>query len=328
MKSLLIRTLLTWGLFWPGSHALAETDGRGWRAAAGLIVGGVSGEGRLDAYGGKKRIESLEEKPARYNYEFLFPEARLAYTFHNNITIYADGGLLDGGGIGVRYLFADETRLTLFLPLFLGTSGEVWQDPYLTGKNRKKTDTRLDAAVGLSIDNLWGTFASISYDYQDLSIKNDQAGESLNARLNASEIKQLQRDSQSHRVLVSLPPLTLGEGFYLIGGASYTRTHAEGNANGFIARSADLTLAYEKGRFEIFGQVSGGMAKYRAFNPIFDRRRKDDLNTMSAGITYWQPFNWKHSSLDLLLLSERNDSNINFYDTRTELFTASFSHYF
>ncbi|HEB93831.1 MAG TPA: DUF2860 domain-containing protein [Gammaproteobacteria bacterium] len=328
MKSLFIRALLVLGISWFGSNALAEMEVKGWNAAVGLIVGGVSGEGQLDAYGGKKRIESLDEKPARYNYDFLFPEVQLGYTFENNITIYADGGLLDGGGIGVRYLFADETRLTLSLPLFLGTSGEVWQDPYLTGRDRKKTDARLDAAVGLSIDNLWGTFASISYDYQDLSIKNDQAGESLNARLNASEIKQLQRDSQTHRVLASLPPLTLSDGLYLIGGASYTRTHAEGDANSFIARSADLTLAYEKGRFEIFAQISGAVAKYRTLNPVFDTRRKDDLSTISAGITYWQPFDWKHSSLDLLLVSERNNSNINFYDTSTELLTASFNYYF
>jgi len=99
------------------------------------------------------------------------------------------------------------------------------------------------------------------------------------------------------------------------------RTHAEGNANSFAARSADLTLAYEKGRFEIFGQVSGGVAKYRAMNPVFDIRRKDNLGTISAGITYWKPFNWKYSSLDILLVSGRNSSNINFYESRTELLT-------
>ena len=323
-----IRAVLILGFLLFGSNALADTKEKGWNASVGLIVGGVSGEGQLDAYGGKKRIESLDEKPAHYNYDFLLPEIQLGYTFENNVTIYADGGLLDGGGIGVRYLLADETRLTLSLPLFLGTSGEVWQDPYLTGENRKKTDAKLEASVSFSIDNIWGTFASIGYDYQDLSIKNDLAGESLNTRLSSSEIKQLQRSSKSHRVFASLPPLTLSDGLYLIGGASYIRTHAEGNANSFTARSADLTLVYEKGRFEMFGQVSGGVAKYRTRNPVFDVRRKDNLGTISAGITYWKPFNWKHSSLDFLLLSERNNSNINFYDTRTELLTAGFNYYF
>jgi len=78
----------------------------------------------------------------------------------------------------------------------------------------------------------------------------------------------------------------------------------------------------------MFGQVSGGVAKYRAINPVFDTRRKDDLGTITVGITYWKPFNWKHSSLELLLVSERNSSSINFHDARTELVTTGFSYYF
>jgi len=104
----------------------------------------------------EKRIESLDEKPARYNYDFLFPEVQLSYTFQNNITAYANSDLLDGSEIGVSYLLADKTRLSVSLPLSLGASGEVWQDPYLTGENRKKIGAKLDAAINFPVDNYLG----------------------------------------------------------------------------------------------------------------------------------------------------------------------------
>jgi len=328
MKALPIRAMLILGFLLFGSNALAETEEKGWNASVGLIVGGVSGEGQLDAYGGKKLIESLDEKPARYNYDFLFPEIQLGYTFQNNITLYADGDLLDGGGIGISYLLADKTRLSLSVPLFLGTGGEVWQDPYLTGKNREKTDAILDTAIDFSIDNILGSFASINYAYQDLSIKSDRAGKSLNTRLNSKEIKQLQRGSQSHIIAVSLPPLTLSDGLYVIGGASYSRTNAEGKANSFTAHSIELMLAYQNKNFEIFGQISGGEAKYHAVNPVFSTKRKGDFSTIAAGVTYGKPFGWSNSSLELMIASERNNSNINFYDTRDDLLTTSFNYHF
>ncbi len=328
MKIRFISILLILGSLLFSSTTLAEIKGSGWNGSVGLIVGSVSGEGELDAYGGKKRIESLNEKPAHYNYDFLFPEIQLGYTFENSVTLYMDGGLLDGGGVGISYLFADATRLSVSVPLLLGTDGQVWQDPYLTGENRKKTDAKLDAAVGFSINNIWGTFASIGYTYQDLSIKNDRVGESLNTRLSPTEIKQLRRASKSHIVVASLPPVTLSDGLYLIGGASYTRTNAEGETNSFTARSIELMLAYEVGNFEIFGQISGGSAKYRAVNPLFDTTRRDDLGMIATGITYWKPFNWKHSNLELMIVSEQNSSNIKFYDVNTELLVAGFNYYF
>ncbi len=301
---------------------------KGWSGSVGIAMAGVSGEGLIDAYGGKRRIESLDEKSSRYDYGFLFPLSKTAYTFQNNITIHAGGGLLDGGGIGISYLRADETRLAVVFPLFLGTDGKVWQDPYLTGKDRKKTYAKLESAIGFSARNILGSFASIGYDYQDLSVKNDRAGESFNNRLSSNEIKQLRRNSKSHKITVFLPSLTLGGGFYLIGGVSHTRTNAEGNANSFTSHSVDLTLAYKKRQVELFGQISGGAAEYRAVNPVFSTQRKDDSRAITGGITYWRPFNWKHSSLELVFVAERNSSNINFYDANTDLVTTGFNYYF
>jgi len=298
MKKRLATTLLLPGSILLAGTAFADTEEKGWHSSLGLITGYITGEGQLDAYGGKKRIESLNEKPARYHYYFLFPDTQLSYTFENSVTIYSNGGMLDGGGVGVSYLFADDTRLSISVPLLLGTGGKVWQDPYLTGKNRKRTDAELEAAVDFSIENIRGSFVSVDYSYQDLSIKKDRIGDSLNTRLSPIEIKQLRRGRKSHRVAVSLPPLTLSDRLYLTGGASSTRANAEGKANSFIAYSIELTIAYEKDGVEIFGQISDGAARYRLVNPVFGARRKDDLRIISAGITYGKPFNWKHSSLE------------------------------
>ena len=328
MKTLFTTTLLTLGCSLVSNTLSADIGKKGWNGSLGLVLGGVSGESQLDAYGGNKRIESLTEKPASYNYYFLFPEVQLSYTFQNNITTYMDGDLLDGGEAGIRYTFSDETRLSVSIPLFLGTGGKVWQDPYLTRKDRKTTHAKLEAAIGFSVDNIWGSFASIHYAYQDLSITNDEAGESLKSRLTSTGVTQLRRGNKSHSTSVSLPPLALGGGFNLVGGANYVSTNALGDANSFTARRVDLTLAYEKGNFEIFAHLSVGEKNYRIVNPVFGNKRKDDLNSIAAGITYWKPFHWENSSLELMLVSERNQSNINFYDTRDDLLITSFNYHF
>jgi len=328
MKTLFITAFLILGSALFSNTLWADTDKQGWNGSIGLVLGGVSSENQLDAYGGKKRIESLTEAPARYRYDFLLPVIQLGYTFENNITLFMDGGLLDGGGTGIRYTFSDKTRLSLLFPLFLGTRAEVWQDPYLIQKERTTTDAELDDAIGFSLDNIWGTSASIRYLYRDVAIKNDSAGESLQSRLTPAEIKQLRRSNRSHSTSLSLPPFVLGNRLYLIGGANYTHTNAQGEANSFTSQSVDLTLAYEKNYFDIFANIAVGERRYRTVNPVFSRKRESDFSTVAAGITFWHPFNWQNSRLELMVASESNNSNINFYDTRDELLTTSFSYHF
>lgn len=303
------------------------TQEKGWSGSVGLSIGGVSGVGQLNAYDSEKRIDSLNEKAARYNYDYILPVFQVYYTFQNNITIGTGGDLLDGGGIDISYTLADQTLLKVSLPLFLGTINEIWQDPYLTGKARQTTEAELESAIGFSIENIGGSFASIRYAYQNLSIKNDHAGESR-FDSTSDEIKRLRRATESHRFSADLPPLRLATRLYLIGGMSYTRTDAKGDANSFTAYSIDLTLAYEMGNFEFFGHFSGGKASYREVNPIFDIKRRGDLSTIAAGVTYWNPFNWKNSSVDLTIVSEEDNSNINFYDIRDELLTAGLNYHF
>ena len=308
--------------------ALAETEKKGWKGSIGIVAGSVRGHGNLNAYGGKKRIHSLDATPARNNYDFIFPTGQVSYTFQNNITLYMDGGLLSGGDAGIRYTFADKTRLSVFSPLILGTRGEVWQDPYLTGKNRKTTDTKLERAIGFSIDNIWGSHASIEYIYQNQSIKNDRAGNSLTARLTSKQINQLQRDNKSHYLATSLPPLELGHNLYLIGGASYTRAVAKGRANRFTGYQLDLTLMYEKGNLEVFGHLLTGKNNYRSTNPVFDVKRADDLGSVAVGMTYWKPFDWKDVSLSFLVARERKSSNINFYDMQNDTIATTIRYHY
>ncbi len=328
MKALFITLFLTLGCFLFSTALWADIEERGWSGSIGLVLGGVSSENPLDAYGGEKRIESLDSIPARYDYPFLLPEFEVGYTFQNDVKAYLDSSLLEGGETGISYTFGGGTTLLVSLPLFLGTRSDVWQDPYLTGRDRQMTEATLEEAIGFSLENIGGLYASIEYLYQDISIKNDRAGESSSGRLTAAEIKQLQRSNRLHHVAATLPPFMLSRHLYLIGGASYTRSSADGAANSFTAKNIELTLAYEAGRFEAFGHLSAGTAQYRVFNPLFNRERKDQLSTIALGITYWEPFNWQQSSLELVVASEQSDSNIKFYETQVELLTVGIHYHF
>lgn len=266
--------------------------------------------------------------PTHYSDDFISLTGQVSYTFQNNITLYTDGGLLDGSRAGVRYTLDDETRLSVFRPLLLGTSGEIWKDLYLVGQNRKAVTSELDTSIGFSIENILGSYASIEYVYQNLSIKDDRAEKSLNHRLTSNEINQLRRSYKSHYIATSVPLLDFGNDLYLLGGASYTRADAKGRANNFTAYHVDLTLVYDRGNVEVFGNLLSGKNKYQSINPVFRAKRRDDFNSISAGIAYKEPFDWKDVSLELLVARERNNSNINFYDSRNDLIATSIIYHY
>jgi len=223
-----------------------------------------------------------------------------------------------------RELTDGTTLWASYAPKLSEFNSQIWQDPYLTGKQRKRTKTALEG-VGLGADYLLGSALSLAYRYGELSIDNDDAGKSLSSRLTPTEIKQLQRGEERHHALLSLTfPLT--DNFFLIPGASYTLTNAEGSANNYSSEELNLTVAYQKDSFEAFVEGYLVDAKYDEPNPVFRKKREDERYGITTGISYLNPFGWNNIKLDLLIGYSRENSNIHFFDSREEFIAAGLTY--
>lgn len=304
-----------------------RTQQPGWSGSVGLLAGILSSKGSELARDGNERISSLDATPDRNNEIFPAPLGHTSYTFANRTTLSFGGDILDGGGFSLSHSLADETILSLSLPLFLGSYSEVWQDPYLTGQDRIMTDADLDAAFGLSAEYIFGSPFSISYGYSKESVENDFAGESLSARLTSADLKQLRRDNESHSTSLSMT-LPLSDHVFLIPSVGFVRTDAEGSANSFTTNGADLTIIYQTDQLEVFGSVYYSDTEYRKVNPVFDTKRKNSSYGVTAGARFLNPLGWENISIDLIFINYRKNSNIHFYDMREDLLAAGLSYHY
>ncbi len=299
-----------------------------------LLMGGYTIKGLNSIEVDNHRIETLDARPKRYSEEFLLPLGQVNYNFSQSQTKLFIGTLendvINSGAfieIGVSHRLSDETILTAsYGPKFPGLSNEVWQDPYLTGQKRERTDATLET-FNLSAEYIFGSPWSIDYGYGEQSIRADRAGESLNSRLTSAEIKELQRSKKYHHTKLSLT-LPLTDHWYFISGVSYDHTTAKGNANRSIATGIELTFFYKKSYFEFFTYVSLSDNQYHESNPVFGTKREDDSHEIAVGASYLKPFGWKNIKLDLIISKSRQDSNIHFYDTRAALLTAGLTFQF
>jgi len=304
----------------------------GWHGYVQFLVGDFSIEGLEKEGDDNSRITAIDANPSQFEEGFILPLWQVNYHFNRSKTTISLG--TSDHGINKndpeieasisRELTDGTTLWASYAPKLSEFNSQIWQDPYLTGKQRKRTKTALEG-VGLGADYLLGSALSLAYRYGELSIDNDDAGKSLSSRLTPTEIKQLQRGEERHHALLSLTfPLT--DNFFLIPGASYTLTNAEGSANNYSSEELNLTVAYQKDSFEAFVEGYLVDAKYDEPNPVFRKKREDERYGITTGISYLNPFGWNNIKLDLLIGYSRENSNIHFFDSREEFMAAGLTY--
>lgn len=304
------------------NESLARTQGLS--GGVQLLVGGYRTEGLNGVSDDNRRIESLDAKTKSHSEDFALPLARFEYGLANGNTALHFGvpenGVLESEillEMGVSHDLANGTRLSAsYIPEVSELHQELWQDPFLTGRNRKRTDASVEA-FRLAAEYVFGSPLTIRYDHGKQYVENDRAGQSLVNRLTASQIRDLQRDSDfgRTRLLLTLP---LTENFLLIPGIDYIDVDAEGRANSYTASGFELTVFYRMERLEFFGFFYAADSDYEKINPVFNRQRDDDSHSFTVGFSYLRPFDLQGVSFDFLISEARQNSNIRFYEADTQ----------
>jgi hypothetical protein len=232
--------------------------------------------------------------------------------------------------IGVRHWLADGTRLSaalLWQPLL---PPKTWQDPFVVGERRHRTDADSYGAK-LGADRLLGSPVGLRYDFARNDLDKDDSGQFLFAQpgstLTEGDLDNLKRDASYHRFTINYT-LPLGEQWSLIPAFRYTLGDAKGGSNSFDAYRPEIGLVYNAQPFLVSLNLLYERFDYRKENPIFGEKRDEDVWSAVLNAVYRQPFGLEGVSLNALGLVTDGDSDITFYDNRAAVLGVGASYSF
>lgn len=198
----------------------------------------------------------------------------------------------------------------LYGEVFASPFSEAWEDPYLVGADRKKTDTsKYGFQIGLN--RLLGTGLRMNFTYLKDEVDNDVRGKLMPV---------LARDG-------SVYAFNLNYSFYpaedleIRPRASIRMGDYDGDANSFTKYKFSLESHYTIEKLTISPSVYYSHSDYDKENPLFKKTRDNTGYGAELMLNYMAPFNFDNWSATTLVSMSKGDSNIKYYDT--ESFTVA-----
>lgn len=275
-----------------------------------------------------ERTDSLDKSGDRVGRFRPFPLGLLSYTFADIRTqLYfgilpeniAQGQILFE--VGVRHDLTDGTRLRASVIPVSPIGREVWEDPYVVGQDRDRTDTET-WGVRLVADNIKGSGFNLRGGMLRQRVKNERSGAFLATQpfsfLTLDDLDDLERDSYSYRLTAEYS-LRLARRMRLLPILRYTRGDADGDANSFHGLAPQLSLQYFGNQLQAALNVSVNREWYDKTHPVFDKTRKDYNLGLFAIIGYKDPFGWKNFRIDWFTGAFKQNSNIDFFESSSLL---------
>jgi hypothetical protein len=281
--------------------AYAEEPGLGGE----IVIGGDIETGRLsglDAEEGESRVDQRNEPSDSDTYLAPYISGELNYTLPNGSTtfyitdLYTESEL----AIGVRQSLGNLGRIR--------TAGiyedrKVWQDPYLVGVSRSRTD-ETSFGASFKFEDILGTHFLFSSSIMAVDVDEDRIGD---------REKELRRDGfrTNHSVGYTIG---LDANQQFVPKVIYMRSDMEGKANS--NDSCLLTVAYELGMgpWGLEASAGVGWTEFREVHPVYNKKRRSTSFSGSALLAYAEPFGWSHGSIYGLAAYHRVDENIDFFD--------------
>jgi len=289
-----------------------------------LLGAYINTNSQLNTDSENKKTDSLDKSGERVDKVRPLPLGLIAYTFADIRTQFFLGVLPENVvqgqfqvEAGVSHDLSDGTRLRAAAIPITPFNEETWEDPFVVGQNRKKTDIT-SYGVKLAAEKIWGSGANLKYRWIRRKIDDEKSGTFLlsqpGSSLTPEDLDDLRRDSNSHRLSAEysfelMPQMRLKPIL------RYTREDAKGNANSFHALAAQLSLSYFGDRFQAFVNAVVKGEWYDDSHPVFDKTRRDYNVGLFAILGYKDPFGLKKFRIDWFNAFFVSNSNINFYES-------------
>lgn len=301
--------------------AVGQIDNEaGWGIKLYLNVGYGSNRSQFNTDDDNAITPDLESSGEKTEGTSLFPLVRLNYTLSNLKTQFFLGqgrenivrGLFQLEA-GVSHMLGEKELLEVaYFPKIAGF-GKTWEDPYVTGLAREKTD---QSAQGFRVrwKNALDTPLTLRYGYASSDIDDELSGKFLG--LSSSQRSNLDRNGNYHRITGEYTVFT-NDTTNVTPILSYTRADTDGKAVGFNGYRIGLEAKHviRKRHFTSL-YLDYEYRKHLESNPVFDEQQKDNELGLTATYSYLAPFGWKHVRIIALAKYDRSTSNISFYETK------------
>lgn len=310
--------------------AVGQIDKKaGWGIKLYLNVGYSSGRSQFDTDSDNAVTSDLENSGETIKDTDIFPLARLDYTLSNLKTQFFIGqarenivrGLFQFE-VGVAHMLGEKELLEVAYSPDVLSFNKTWEDPYVTGIARDKTDF---SAQGFRIRwrNALDTPLTLRFGYASSDIDDERSGSSLQW-LTQSQRSKLDREGDYHRLTGEYTVFS-NDTTKVTPLLSYTRGNADGEAMGYDGYRIGLETKHAFGkRHRTSLYFDYEHRRHLDSNPVFNKRQKDDEFGITGTYSYLAPFGWKNTSIILLAKYDRSTSNITFYEIRDAAVSVGF----
>ena len=269
---------------------------------------------------GKEVINSIHESPDSESDFLPSFNFKFAYTFADTRTqIYAGNTLEDflrldiAAQAGVRQEMADSSVVGASF-IFSAVPTEVWEDPYMANQSRTETDR---SSQGLRF--IWGNILDanldVQYTWRKLEIDDERSGTLGGLGLTPAQRALLDREGNHHHMEI-LYRWDFGARHYVVPAFEYHKFDLDGDAMANDRYGVQLSYGYRGGWFSLVANGSYLYADYDTTNPIYNKKREDDIYGGSLTGFWHRPFGMpKGWNLVASVLGFKTDANIDFYDT-------------
>lgn len=273
-------------------------------------------------------IGSVDNKPkSEYSVSPVL-NFNLRYTFASTRTQIFLGNQLEDllrldttSFLGLRQELADQSIIGLSY-VYSALVTQVYKDPYDTNGNRDGTDRKING-VRLSYDKILSTDLSFQYTYRNIDIDKERSGSALG--LTPSQQDRLVRDGDQHDVEF-LYRYVLEDGgikHTFIPSLKYSRFDLDGDAMSNNAILFNLNYRYDVAKFAFVVNGYYGYADYDKSNPIYGKTRNEDRYGFGLIGFYKRFLDVEGLALTANVTMNRQDSNIDFYDSEVDLYFLS-----
>ncbi len=269
-------------------------------------------------------ISSLNGSGNSESSSYIAPLGNLAYTFGSQQSQQVFIGTTREDvavgtlaiEMGYRQMLSNKTVISLsYLPTIL--SGNAWQDPYLVGNKREKTDVSGNA-YRFQLKDIAASGISLDVAYGESEYDEEHSG---------SDLKELKRDAKTLYSKLSYK-LPLSRSAFLLPSIKYVNQSAEGDAMSYSSLGAELSL------FKVFNQhqfvltASYTNDDYDTVNTLFNKTRTDDQVGLFVAYEYKNLFSYDDLSLISFISISEQSSNIEFYESSERSATLGLNYAF
>ena len=316
----------------PGLSLTPMPEESGISGFINIGAGGVTAKSNMIAGNdladiGNKRIDSLTGDPESKSDAIPVINGELAYTFDSTRTQLFIGNRFEdfirfqGATLaGIRQELPDKGIVEVGY-LFPALPAQVWADPYVVGQDRTKTD-RESPGIRLGYDRILGSDLEFRFSWRTIKLDDERSG-LTQLGLTPDQAKLLDREGDSYQFQFFYPFRFAKGKHRLVPDFTYSRFDLDGKAMASDRYQGQLTYLYFGKIFNVATNLVYEFASYDETNPIYLKKREDDVFGASLSVFYKNLFNVPKMSLVGTVAGFESDANINFYDTTVGFFGLS-----